>query len=155
MKIKKIFLVIMSVVLVFSLSSCGMLKSLLNLGKDENTFDKIENNLKEIVTEDIEFDAEEGEDEGRSLLSECFDYEVEEAYKGTIKNSLYCENEGDGEWWCIVAFECGSEDEAKQLMDLISTLFYDSDWENIQLVVEGNVLLAATNEKIIDTALGK
>ena len=155
MQIKKLILLIMSVVLVFSLSSCGMLKSLLNFGKDENTFDKIENNLKEIVTEDIEFDAEEGEDEGRSLLSECFDYEVEEAYKGTIKNSLYCENEGDGEWWCIVAFECGSEDEAKQLKDLISTLFYDRDWENIQLVVEGNVLLAATNEKIIDTALGK
>ena len=145
----------MSIMLVFSLASCGIIENILKFGKDEISFNKILNNLEEIVTDDIELSVEEGEDDGRSLLSECFDYEVEEAYKGTIKNSLYCENEGDGEWWCIVAFECGSEDEAKQLKDLISTLFYDRDWENIQLVVEGNVLLAATNEKIIDTALGK
>ncbi len=118
------------------------------------SFEEIYGNLEKIATEDIELDKAEGEEETRALLSECFD-EAESIYNGPLFRGLYCENEGDGEWWCIVAFECGHESGATELRNIISENFYDEDWANITYHIEGSVLLVGTSQDAINMALGE
>ena len=120
----------------------------------QKSFEEIYVNLEKIAAEDIELDMVEGEEETRALLSECFDNEVESQYNGSLYKGIYCENEGDGEWWCVVAFECAIEDHAELLRRAIDDSFYDEDWSNITYHIEGSVLLVGTSQEAINIALG-
>ncbi len=147
---KRIFCLMLSLLLLLALVACDSRGN-----EDEESevisFSKISKNLQRIADSDIELTIEQGDEPGKGLLRECFDDAVGE-FDGEVKNSLYCENEGDGQWWCVVAFECKNEKQAKALKSLVEE-HMDKDLPYVK--VEGSVLLVSSSEDMIKVALGK
>ena len=153
---------ILALLLILCVCICPILGSCGDSDKEgeeesgEVTFDSVNKIMRKLVNERIEYAVSSNEEEAMSLLDECF-YEAYEEFDGTIKNALYCEYETYrdwryDQWWCVVAFECESEDEASVLKSAIEK-YEDEDLSCYRL--EGKVLVIASNEDMADVAVGK
>ncbi len=120
-------------------------------GEKGVSFETIVENMEKVCTaeEDIEYMVGGEDDNCEDLLYECY-YGIEGVFEGSINKALYYENEGDGDWWTVVAFECGSEDEAKALKELTKE-YCDSDVIQVEQVV-GKVLVISWTEENPDIA---
>ena len=152
---KRIFTLLLAalcVIMCISMVACG--------SDDENddkkgekgvSFEDIVENMEKVCTaeDDIEYMVGGEDDNCEDLLYECY-YGIEEVFEGSINKALYCENEGEGDWWTIVVFECGSEKEAKALEELTKE-YCDSDVIQVEKVV-GKVLVISWSEENPDIA---
>lgn len=147
-KIFSVLLVLLLAMLAFGMVSCGEEEE--EEEEEVSVFETVVENVEELVNEDVEYMKEAGDKSGQSLFRDCF-YSSADLFDGEILNSLYCENEGEGEWWCIIAFECASEEDAEAMKE--AALAYPDD-DIPCLRVEGNVFIASNSEDYVKIALG-
>ena len=145
-RILSFLLVLTSILLAFSLTSCGMLEGI--FGKEEKkelTFNQIVKNIEKAGCYTMV--NANGESASRDVLAESIDYYASYLFDGELKKAAACT---DGNYR-IVVFECGSKSQANELRSVV--ISYD-DWGGCY-EVEKSFLLVANSYDIIEIALGE